>query len=438
MPQPTYEIRDPIHGFVTLSDWERDIIDHPVFQRLRRIRQLAWTDMVYPGAMHTRFEHSLGVMHVATRMFDRITEARKPLLEDLGFTEDGLKRQRILIRLSALLHDVGHSPFSHAGEDLMPLDPATRKPFKHEHYSAALVRSLMTDVIDDNQQNRRNHHIRAAEVADYIARAPDLTPERIFWRELISSQLDADRADYLLRDSYHVGVRYGHYDLNRLVGSITVAIDENTGGPRLAIEEGGWHAAEGLIWARYQMFTQVYFHKTRVAYDHHIAQAMQALLNEAQEGSALEQKDKFPPPTDPDSLRAYAAWTDWRALGMLEAGGGGAHGEILRARRHHRAVYQTPEQMGTEDLEDAENMAAELGDLLAHVGKAESNWYKPEGEIMISPDRPGASALVPLSAISTAVRGLRGTNKRLLYVPAERREEAVRIVERFTRKGEPV
>ena len=437
MPK-AYEVRDPIHGFVALSEWEREIVDHPVFQRLRRIRQLAWTDMVYPGAMHTRFEHSLGVMHVATRMFDRITEARKPLLDELGFTEDGLKRQRILIRLSALLHDVGHSPFSHAGEELMPLDPATGKPFKHEHYSAELIRRLMTDVIDDNQQNRRNHHIRASEIADYIARAPDLTPERIFWRELISSQLDADRADYLLRDSYHVGVRYGQYDLSRLVGSITVTVDEKTGGPRLAIEEGGWHAAEGLIWARYQMFTQVYFHKTRVAYDHHIAQAMRALLAEAQAGAEFREKDRFPPPTDPANLRAYLAWTDWRALGMLEDGKGGEHGEILRARRHHRAVYETPEQMSLEDVERAEAMAAALGELLAHVGKAESSWYKPEGEIMIAPDRPGASPLLPLSTISSAVRGLRGASKRLLYVPLEAREEAARIVEDFTSAGETV
>ena len=119
----TYEIRDPIHGFVTLNEWEKDIIDHPVFQRLRRIRQLSMTDMVYPGAMHTRFEHSLGVMHVATRMFDHIRDRRLEFLKtELSFTEGGLEKDRVLVRLSSLLHDVGHAPFSHAAEGLMDKD----------------------------------------------------------------------------------------------------------------------------------------------------------------------------------------------------------------------------------------------------------------------------------------------------------------------------
>ncbi|KMQ49606.1 phosphohydrolase [Chitinispirillum alkaliphilum] len=117
------EIRDPVHGFISLSSWERDIINHPVFQRLRRIRQLGLTDMVYPGAMHTRFEHSLGVMHVATLMFDAVTaKSKKILFDELDYNEDGLGRDRQILRLSALLHDVGHSPFSHAGEELMPLN----------------------------------------------------------------------------------------------------------------------------------------------------------------------------------------------------------------------------------------------------------------------------------------------------------------------------
>ena len=122
-----YEVRDPIHGFVSLNEWERDIINHPVFQRLRRIRQLSLTDMVYPGAMHTRFEHSLGVMHVATRMFDRICEKRSDFLKsELGFNDFGLDRDRVLVRLSCLLHDVGHAPFSHAAEGLMDKDPSGR------------------------------------------------------------------------------------------------------------------------------------------------------------------------------------------------------------------------------------------------------------------------------------------------------------------------
>src|SRR5213080_2791435 len=107
-PHRTYEIRCPVHGFITLSDWEREIINQPAFQRLRRIRQLAWTDMVYPGAMHTRFEHSLGVMHVASRLYEAVVERSGTVLEsELAYDETGLRVDKTLVRLTALLHDVG-------------------------------------------------------------------------------------------------------------------------------------------------------------------------------------------------------------------------------------------------------------------------------------------------------------------------------------------
>ena len=124
--QRNYEFRCPVHGFVTLTDWEREIISQPAYQRLRRIRQLGWTDQVYPGAMHTRFEHILGVMHVATAMYDGIVNSSRDLLEEkMNFDEAGLERDRILVRLTALLHDLGHSPFSHAGEELFPFGRTT-------------------------------------------------------------------------------------------------------------------------------------------------------------------------------------------------------------------------------------------------------------------------------------------------------------------------
>src|SRR5438270_8358508 len=120
-PHRQYEIRCPVHGFITLNDWEWEIIRQPAFQRLRRIRQLGWTDQVYPGAMHTRFEHSLGVMHVATHLYDAILRrSRDVLVSELTYNEAGFERDKILVRLAALLHDVGHSPFSHASEELYP------------------------------------------------------------------------------------------------------------------------------------------------------------------------------------------------------------------------------------------------------------------------------------------------------------------------------
>lgn len=116
-----YEIRCPVHGFIRLSDWEMGIVAQPAFQRLRRIRQLAWTDEIYPGAMHTRFEHSLGVMHTATLLYHAILRNSQEVLEsELAYDEAGFKRYRQLVRLAALLHDVGHGPFSHAAEELFP------------------------------------------------------------------------------------------------------------------------------------------------------------------------------------------------------------------------------------------------------------------------------------------------------------------------------
>lgn len=248
----TYEIRDPIHGFIVLNEWERDIVDHWVFQRLRRIRQLGMTDMVYPGAMHTRFEHSLGVMHVATQMFDRIATRRKEFLfKELNYDNAGLSRDRVLVRIAALLHDVGHAPFSHAGEGLMQTNPLTNKPYKHENYSAAAVLHLMQDVIENHPFNQ-NYNLKAQDVADFLNGSSRLG-RSLLWRDLISSQLDADRADYLLRDSHHIGVAYGKYDLDRILVTLTVAMNPETQAPVLAVEEGGEHAAEALILARYML-----------------------------------------------------------------------------------------------------------------------------------------------------------------------------------------
>jgi HD superfamily phosphohydrolase len=282
-PHRTFEIRCPVHGFISFNDWEREIINHSAFQRLRRIRQLAWTDYVYPGAMHTRFEHSLGVMHIASRLYDSIVERSRPLLEEYyGYDDAGFRRDRALVRLAALLHDVGHSPFSHAGEDVFPFRKDGKKRYSHEEYSAAIIRYLLKDVIEQHPLNG-NYDFTADDIAALIE-GSSKSARRLFWREVITGQMDADRMDYLLRDSLHAGVDYGKYDWRRLLNTV-VAIEmpqpegeSGKQGLRLGVTEGGVHAAEGLILARYFMFTQVYFHKTRVAYDHHLRHALAVLL----------------------------------------------------------------------------------------------------------------------------------------------------------------
>jgi len=166
--RPQIEIRCPIYRFIQLSDWEREIISQPAFQRLRRIRQLAWTDYVYPGAMHTRFEHSLGVMHMATLLYDAIIARSWPELEDLlEYNQAGKERNRQLLRLAALLHDVGHGPFSHAAEELTPLIPDQSRPFRHEEYSTAIIEYNFKDIIDNHPENN-NYRLRVEEITGLI------------------------------------------------------------------------------------------------------------------------------------------------------------------------------------------------------------------------------------------------------------------------------
>ncbi len=423
------EIRDPIHGFIILNEWERDIVNHQVFQRLRRIRQLGFTDMVYPAAMHNRFEHSLGVMQVATRMFDHIRVRRGDFLKsELNFNDDGLGRDRVIIRLSSLLHDLGHAPFSHAAEGLMDKDPSTEKSYKHEHYSAAMVRFLFQDVIENHPFNQ-NYRITAKDISDFLTGETCLG-RPLLWRNLVSSQLDADRADYLLRDSHHIGVAYGHYDLNRLIATLTVAIDPETSSPVLAVEEGGEHAAEALIIARYMMFTQVYFQHTRRAYDRHSVEAIRHLLSESQRQSNLANKSAFPPPTSKKHIEDYLKWDDWRVLGMITDDNAGDHGRILMERRHHRAVFETPEIPSRADQEFAKEIQEALGDDVGFVDCASSSWYKFESADVPLLLRPGEGdeKLTALSTRSSVVSGLRAVERTRIYVPLDKKEQARKAV----------
>jgi len=415
-----YEIRDPIHGFIEINEWERDIINHAVFQRLRRIRQLGLTDMIYPGAMHTRFEHSLGVMHLATKMFDEIVKRRIDFLKkELNYSDGGIERDRILLRLSCLLHDIGHAPFSHASEDLMPEDEKGR-PYKHEKYSAAAVVYLMKDVIDDHPLNQ-NHRITAQEIADFLNNSFSLK-RSLLWRSLLSSQLDADRADYLLRDSHHIGVAYGKYDLNRLLVTMTVAIDPESN-PTLAVEESGVHAAEGLIVARYMMFTQVYFQHTRRAYDYHLAMAMRSLLKEQQ----------FPPPTSRNNIEEYLKWNDWCVLGEINNGNGGKHGKLISERRHYRKVYETPEVPSQEDVEALNKIWDEIGNDDAFLDKAESSWYKFDNTdipILENINKSGEKVTY-LSKLSSVVYGLKPVGQSRIYVSVEKKDDIKKRIEKI-------
>ena len=163
-----FQVRDPVHGFIEYDDWEREVINHPAFQRLRRIRQLALADFVYPGATHTRFEHGLGTLHVATKMYDAIVAKQKHYLESQrGYDQAGLERDRRVVRFAALLHDIGHSPFSHSSENLFPFNEKDNRQYQHEDYSASIIRTILKDTIEGHYGNA-NYGITADDVADLI------------------------------------------------------------------------------------------------------------------------------------------------------------------------------------------------------------------------------------------------------------------------------
>lgn len=237
------ELRDPIHGFIPVSEHELSIIQDPVFQRLRNIRQLSFAYLVYHGAEHSRFGHALGVMHVATRALSKIAENNRKIGRPVSIEESDVK----LVRLAALLHDVGHHPFSHA------LDKSRVIREEHEAYSQFLAENHFAGAIEASGVDPK-------QVSSLIG--GERQHDRPFLTTLINSQIDADKMDYLLRDSYYSGVKYGVYDLERVLGSLHL-----TEGHQLAVLKKGVFSAEQFVLSRYSMFGQVYAHKTKRCFE---------------------------------------------------------------------------------------------------------------------------------------------------------------------------
>jgi uncharacterized protein len=236
----------------------------------------------------------------------------------------------------------------------------------------------------------------------------------LFWRDLVAGQLDADRMDYLLRDSLHCGVSYGRYDWQRLVHTVVAVPPTDEGGPRVGVTEGGWHAAEGLIIARYFMFTQVYFHKTRAIYDYHLQKVLADLLP----------GHVFSIPMG-KNLDGYLQWDDWRVLGLLQRGKGGEDGRRLASRDHFREVIHTPETPSADELERLTRWRDALGELLAAEIPAEKSWYRAgPADVQILVDKP-TFEVEPLSKYSSTVRNMEPTRQVRLYSRPEQRAEAV-------------
>jgi len=377
--------------------------------------------------MHTRFEHSLGVMHMASKLYDGLVSRCWGYLKgDHGYDEAGRHRYRKLVRLGALLHDLGHAPFSHAAEDLAPMkgDDAEFGRYQHEEYSTAIIRRDFKDVIENHKSNN-NYGFSVDDISGLIEGG--LAAGRAaLWQELISGQLDADRMDYLIRDAYHAGVEYGRYDWRRIVNTAELVPDVESGEPRLGVADGGRHAAEGLIIARYMMFSQVYFHKTRVILDFHLHEAVKHLLD----------GKPFSRPNIEEELDEYLRWDDWRVLGKLIANEGGEHGQRLVQRNLYRQVWETPEFPSAEDEErfaEAEQAIEDLEPVRREAGKS---WYKVgEADLPVAAAHPGDKTK-PLSMCSTIVGNMQPSRCARLYVKPEYRADAQKRLKALDRGKE--
>ena len=231
MKKKYLDIIDPIHDFIRVSDSELKIIDNPIFQRLRRIRQLSGAHLTYPSAQHSRFEHSLGVMHIAARAGQTLHE--KGIL-DLDQIDD--------LRIAALLHDIGHGPFSHLFEEVLQ----QKKKATHENIGKDLItKTEIGDLLSKTGFDKK-----------FIAKLAFGESKFQFMNEMLSGSLSADLMDYLPRDGYFTGAEHAKIDHKRITQSLDVYKN------KLALEKSALYSFESMVHSRYQMFKAVYFHKT--------------------------------------------------------------------------------------------------------------------------------------------------------------------------------
>ena len=271
------EIKDPVHGYVYITEPEKEIIDSFPVQRLRRLRQLAGAEYVYPGANHTRFEHSIGVMYLAGL-----------LSENPNLSQHLSEDEPQILRIAALLHDVGHGPFSHIFEHLLQkfLDKT------HEDMTTWVIqKSELSDTLNSLGYDPKMIGKLAVGMLHRSGKA--------FMDQVIRSAVDVDKLDFIVRDTYHTGAEYGYVDIFRLIHMLDV-IDEN-----LAVDLGALSALESFILARIESFKSIYFHRVGRAAQIMIAMAME----EAKDELGL---------VDFKSVEEYLAFNDYTVWTMLK------------------------------------------------------------------------------------------------------------------------
>jgi HD superfamily phosphohydrolase len=318
-------IRDPLWNNIRLDPLAFELIDTPAFQRLRYVRQLGLAFLVYPGATHSRFEHALGTYHLARRTLTLFEEQE----ENSRIGDDECQ----LIRVAALLHDIGHYPFSHALEEIGAMH--------HE----AVAHPLICDG-EVAEVLRRELGASAPERIVSLIRGESDSP----LQGLISGSIDLDKLDYLRRDAFMCGVSYGEIDVDRLINALTLVPDPDSGEPRVGMVEKGLSALESLLFARYQMYRNVYWH--------HAVRSATAMYKRLV-AHALD--------TGAHDARTLAGFTD---EGLLHAIGQRAPSALL-SRHRRRQLYKRAFECPAADLApDAGEWIADDRSLTAAVEDA--------------------------------------------------------------------
>jgi uncharacterized protein len=416
-----HEVRDAVHVFIHFDQVERAVIDSRPFQRLRDIHQLALSYLVYPGASHKRFEHSLGVMEVAGRIFDVVTHPDK--LRDVGdaLPEHGkseFQYWRGVLRIAALCHDLGHLPFSHAAEDaLLP------KGWDHERLTREIIHSPEMAAVWEGMRPKPD--------ADDIVKLA-LGPRKVeklklglafdAWQAILAEIIvgdvfGADRIDYLLRDSLHTGVAYGRFDHNRLIQTLRIIPGAPEGGdgddadPQLGCERGGLESAEALMLARYFMFAQVYYHPARVAYNEHLKDFLAAWLPEGH----------FPTDIDGHLSRADSEVLVAIRAAAAERGAPG-HDPARRIvkREHFRIAYsRRPDDIGLATQAIARATAEEFGAENVRYSASPRRGEPPDFPVL---DRDGSS--VSSLSLSEVLTKLPASRDEYVFVEPSLRDRA--------------
>jgi len=409
-------IRDPIHGAIELTADERALVDSPQYQRLRNVKQLGFADLAFPGATHTRYAHGLGAMAMATKVFDALAPQLEIELDDRA-------RFRQTLRLAVLFHDLGHAPLSHATEAIMPSVAELRVPAwtrgqaagraSHEDYTLKLV--LDSALAAEVRGRYSTRGIEPEHIAGLICGKPppgsypyrsgrrDLLP---VLRQVVSGELDADRMDYLQRDSFFTGVNYGKFDADWIVQNLAAVERDNR--VYLGLQHRAVFAFEDFLLSRYHMFLSVYFHSTSVGYE--------VLLQRWCESG------EYALPADPEE---YLLHDDVSLLGALRASRNPWAHRIVR-RQGYRVLMENAPGEGAQELQKMRQQLEAAGvdgfvtvsrGVLSQYGKEATLWVRsPRGEVPIGEYTPLYERYAEAATLAR------------LYVEPERWDEARRLL----------